>query len=176
MKPNHPLLGSACTVNLYPNPTAPLVPLYPNSSVENSVAAKSHLPARTRAPGGGPARGPCAGCDPPPSACAAAAAAPRRTRSRRRPPPGGGRHTTKVRLGLGLSALPPSACTLSVALTDARHSALGAAQRRYRQNILKQLIHAPLTGGLLTGRATPPLRPSAALTHALAHSLSLAEG
>jgi hypothetical protein len=34
MKPNHPLLevaGSAYTVNLYPNPTAPLLPLYSKS-------------------------------------------------------------------------------------------------------------------------------------------------
>jgi hypothetical protein len=44
LKPNHPLLGSAYAVNLYPSPTAPVTPpLYPKSPVGDPVAAKPHL-------------------------------------------------------------------------------------------------------------------------------------
>jgi hypothetical protein len=46
-QPYHPLLTAGgrvrlYTVNLYPNPTAPLTP-YPKSGRESPVAAKSHL-------------------------------------------------------------------------------------------------------------------------------------
>jgi hypothetical protein len=43
--------GSACTVDLYPSPTAPLIPLYPKSPVPGKpAAAKSHLPLGAASP------------------------------------------------------------------------------------------------------------------------------